>query len=70
MESANERNIPACCPGCDYYHPKFFTVAMRECAAFGTCSGVRDDRCGMRIPPNSAIKREIKGNEGSPEATR
>ena len=67
MENATERNVPACCPGCDYYHSKFFTVAQRECAAFGTCSGVKEDRCGMRIPP---LKRKIKVTAGAPEAVR
>lgn len=42
----HERIIPECCKNCDYYKPRFWRVQHKECAAFGTCDGVKDNRCG------------------------
>lgn len=39
-------DVPACCLTCGNYQPKFFTVAHKECAAFGSIKGVKWDRCG------------------------
>lgn len=52
MESSNiykeemRDDVPACCRTCGNYQPKFFTVADKECAVFGTVEGVKWDRCG------------------------
>lgn len=43
----DEREAPEICTRCDYYKPKFWRVQQKECAAFGTVDGVRDNRCGM-----------------------
>ena len=53
-----ERIIPACCKTCDFYRPKFWRMAGRECAAFGTVDGVKDDRCGLYS--NGKAKRETR----------
>ena len=39
-------NVPACCRTCGNHQPQFFTVYGKECAAFGTTKGVKNDSCG------------------------
>lgn len=42
----DERETPEICTRCGYWKPKFWRVQHKECAAFGTCKGVKDNRCG------------------------
>lgn len=44
------KRIPLCCQRCAHYRPTFFLKIGRECAAFGTVTGVLDDRCGFYAP--------------------
>jgi len=43
-------SIPKCCSCCGYYKPQMWTLLGRDCAAFGTIDGVKNDRCGMWNP--------------------
>lgn len=43
-------SAPTCCQTCDYYMPKAWMVAGRQCAVFGTVDGVRHNRCGVHSP--------------------
>lgn len=47
--------IPEICTRCGNYQPKFWRImATKECAAFGTCKGVKDNSCGAwcrRVDP-------------------
>lgn len=45
-ETRSAAKAPACCLTCGHYLPAFFTVADKECAAFGTTTGVKLERCG------------------------
>lgn len=38
--------VPECCLTCGNYLPKFWRIMHKQCAAFGTCKGVKDNRCG------------------------
>lgn len=42
----DERETPEICTRCGYWKPKFWRVQHKECAAFGTCKGIKDNRCG------------------------
>ena len=55
--TCEERRIPDCCQSCGHYKPQFYRVLIKECAAFGTVDGVKDDTCGAwckRIEPAAA----------------
>lgn len=41
-----ERKVPEICLKCGNYHPTFWRIVNKECAAFVTCDGVKDNRCG------------------------
>lgn len=39
--------VPEICKRCGNYLPQFYRIiATKECAAFVTCEGVKDNRCG------------------------
>lgn len=50
-----KRQVPEVCTRCGNYLPQFYRViAIKECAAFVTCDGVKSNRCGAftkRIDP-------------------
>ena len=41
-----EAEMPECCLTCGNYKPKFWRIIGKECAAFGTVKGVKNNRCG------------------------
>lgn len=44
---AERREVPEICTRCGNYLPQFWRViAIKECAAFVTCDGVKNNRCG------------------------
>ena len=50
----NVEKTPACCLTCGHYRPTFWMVVNKECAAFGTVRGVKNERCGAwckRVAP-------------------
>ena len=55
MPNGSEADVPEICKRCGNYQPQFYRIkAMKECAAFVTCAGVRNNRCGAwcrRIEP-------------------
>ena len=53
------------CRGCDYYHPGYFTVIGRECAAFVTCT--ETETCGLRTPP---LPRDESGRQILPDENK
>ena len=60
---ACERRIPTCCLTCGNYRPQFYRVQSKECAAFGTVDGVKDDVCGAwckQIDPNARKQPDRK----------
>lgn len=60
--TCEERRIPSCCLSCGHYHPQFYRVKYKECAAFGTVDGVKDDICGAwckRIMPAAKVQAAI-----------
>ena len=51
-----ENDVPEICRSCGNYLPQFYRVINKECAAFGTCRGVKDNACGAwcrRIAPEA-----------------
>lgn len=58
MQTGNE--VPEICKSCGNYLPQFYRVQNKECAAFGTCQGVKNNACGAwcrRISTSSVSQR-------------
>lgn len=58
----NEKKPPEICTRCGNYQPQFYRIAaIKECAAFVTCEGVKNNRCGAfcrRIDPGEKQLKE------------
>lgn len=42
--------VPKCCQCCGNFHSQADRVRHKECAAFGTTDGVKENRCGYWQP--------------------
>ena len=52
-----DRQIPTCCKDCGNYLPQFYRIiATKECAAFVTCEGVKNNSCGAKTKRVEAPK--------------
>jgi len=51
--------LPNCCRGCDYIDE------LGKCAAFGTISGLKDERCGLRSSSRDITDWAGSGMEAS-----
>lgn len=41
-----ENDVPEICTRCGNYKPQFYRVLDKDCAAFGTTKGVKNNACG------------------------
>lgn len=75
--SVYKEETPPICLTCGNYKPQFYRVMHLECAAGGSCRGVKNNSCGAwcrRVeapkatgphPVKSCIPYEPRGNHGA-----